>query len=149
MAVTALSTVLALSACSGGDDEQDASSDGPSARPTPPPDDSFTRACQVTVEASGAAEVSWEGKGEVSDRVGSVVYTYVDGEDAFRVYAGTDDIATNANLALGGATYTTTDPAAGLDVADDGSGARVDAETAGVDGPGPHVTATFTCGKKK
>ena len=43
----------------------------------------------------------------------------------------------------------TTDPAAGLDVADDGSGARVDAETAGVDGPGPHVTATFTCGKKK
>jgi hypothetical protein len=63
------------------------------------------------------------------------------------VYAGSDDIPTNANLTIDGATYTTTGDA-GLDVSPDGRSAKVDADTMGTGGPGPHVTATFTCGKK-
>lgn len=148
LAVTALLAVTSLAACSG-DDSDGAKADG---SPTPtlsgPPagaDDSFHRTCQVEVTLSGTAEASWKGEGASTNRAGPTTYTFTHNQDQLIVYAGKDDIVTNANLTVDGATYITKTED-GLDVAGNGTGATVDAETKGTDGAGPHVSATFACG---
>jgi hypothetical protein len=152
LAVTALCAMTTLTACSG-DSDKDAETE-PSAQasgsPTGAPEVSkpIDRKCTVEAEVTGVAQASWQGEGTSSNKAGPTIYEFSDGDDRMAVYAGTDDISTNANLTIGGATYTTTDPDAGFDVAADGRSATVDADTMGTDGAGPHVTATFTCGKQ-
>lgn len=151
LAVTALSTALVLSACSGSDDEKpdaggSSSASTPSSSEAPEP---FERKCTVEVTMTGPVEASWTGKGRSSNEAGPTMYQFEDGDERMAVYAGKDDIPTNANVTVDGATYTTTDPEAGLDVAGNGTKAVVDADTNGVEGPGPHLNATFTCGKGK
>ena len=149
LAVTAVLAVTSLAACSG-DDSDGAKADG---SPTPtlsgPPegaDDSFHRTCRVEVTLSGAAEASWKGEGASTNQAGPTTYTFTHDEDQLIVYAGKDDIVTNANLTVDGATYITKTED-GLDVAGNGTRATVDAETKGTDGAGPHLSATFACGK--
>ncbi|GAB2445621.1 hypothetical protein GCM10027062_28010 [Nocardioides hungaricus] len=146
LAVTALATVLALSACSGDDEPTGNADPSPTAEPTEGAK-VFERKCEVSVEVTGAVEVSWSGAGRSSNEAGPTSYTSADGKDRIIAYAATDDLATNANVTIGGATYTTTSPD-GLDIAADGTSATVDAATTGTDGDGPRVMATFTCGKK-
>jgi hypothetical protein len=148
LAVTALTTALALTGCSGSDSDpgsdgaspSDGASSGTAAKP-------FERTCSVEVEVTGVAEASWQGKGRSSNEAGPTIYEFHHGDDQMLAYAGKDDIPTNANITIGGATYTTTDPQSGLEIADDGTKAEVDVDTTGVDGEGPHVSATFTCSK--
>lgn len=157
LAVPALCAALALAGCSGSssdDDKPDAeasssttSSEGSEGSEGSEAPKVFERTCTVEAQVTGVVEASWSGKGRSSNEAGPTMYTFTQGKDRMTVYAGKDDIVTNANLTVGGATYTTTDPESGLDVAGNGTKAVVDADTAGVDGAGPHVTATFTCGK--
>ncbi|MDI6911855.1 hypothetical protein [Nocardioides sp.] len=151
LAVTALLTALAVSGCSGSDGEQpDAESpSSTSASESSEAQKPFERACSVEAEVTGTVEASWAGKGRASNEAGPTMYQFSKGQDQMTVYAGKDDIPTNANITIDGATFTTTDPDIGLDVAGNGTKAVVDADTTGVDGPGPHVSATFTCGKGK
>ncbi len=151
LAVTALAAALALTACSGSDDSEPDADASPSASTSESPEAAapFERPCTVQVDLTGAVEVSWAGKGTASNEAGPTIYLSQDGDSHLTVFAGTDDIQTNANVTVDGATYTTTDPEAGLDVAGNGTKAAVDADTTGVDGPGPHIKATFTCGKDK
>jgi hypothetical protein len=150
LAVTALCAMTTLSACSGdssSDSDKGAgstASDSPSAPSISKP---INRKCTVEAEASGVAQASWQGEGRSSNESGLTIYDLSHGDDRMSVYAGNGDIPTNANLTIDGATYTTTGDA-GLDVSPDGRSAKVDADTMGTEGPGPHVTATFTCGKK-
>ena len=74
-------------------------------------------------------------------------YQAADGSTQIYAYAGKGDIPTNANITIDGATYTTTDPKKGLEISGNGTGAKVDADTTGIDGAGPHLTASFACGK--
>lgn len=99
------------------------------------------------MKVTGAVKSSWRGKGTVTDGGGPTTYTAVRGADRVTAYYGTDNIPTNASITVDGATYTTTDPGAGLDIAKDGSRAEIDADTVGVDGAGPHLVARFTCGE--
>jgi hypothetical protein len=139
LAVTALCAASALGACGGGDDAKGDESTSSAATP-----DSFERDCQAQVTVSGVVEASWEAEGTSSNQVGVTTYTSAHGPNQIVVYAGKGDIATNANLTVDGATYTTTSED-GLDVAGNGTSAQVDADLQGIDGPGPHVTATFAC----
>lgn len=150
MAVIMVGATLAVTACSGDDSEPDgrtpasaASSPGKSSAAP----ESFERACTVDVEITGAVQASWEGKGRSSNEAGPTMYTFTKGKDRITVYASKGDVPTNANVTVDGATYTTTDPESGLDVAGNGTSAEVDADTTGVDGPGPHLSADFACGK--
>ncbi|MBZ5740071.1 hypothetical protein [Nocardioides mangrovi] len=147
LTVTALALLTSVTACSGGSDDKDDSSTPAASSSAGGDEGTFTKQCSVEVEVTGAAEASWSGKATVSNASGVTAYQSADGKDQLIVYAGNDDIQTNANLTVGGATFTTTDPEVGLEVAKDGSGATVDAPTSGVSGDGPQVTATFTCGK--
>ena len=149
LAVTALCSALVLSACSGSDDdkpEAGAPSSDSTTKASEAPEP-FQRKCTVEVQVSGKVEASWSGKGRSSNEAGPTMYQFEDGKNRMAVYAGKDDIPTNANITVGGATYTTTDPEKGLEVAGNGTKAVVDADTSGVDSEGPHVKATFTCGK--
>lgn len=146
--MTTLCAVTALSSCSGSDSDKDA--DSPSsaaASDSGMPDKVFHRKCTAEIEITGAVQASWKGKGSSSNQAGPTIYDFAKGEDRLSVYAGKDDLPTSANFTIDGATYTTADPDTGLDVAGNGTSATVDADTMGVKGPGPHLTATFTCGK--
>ena len=150
LAVTALCAMTTLTACSG-DSDKDAdpgastpASDSPS---NPDPSKPIDRKCTVEAEITGVVQASWQGEGMSSNEAGPTIYRFSDGDDRMAVYAGADQIPTNANITIGGATYTTIGDA-GLDVAADGRSASVDADTTGTEGPGPHITATFTCGQK-
>lgn len=151
LAVTALCAMTTLSACSGDsdkDNEKDAdASTSASPSDSPAVSNPIDRKCTVEAEISGAVQATWQGKGTSSNEAGLTIYRFSDGDDRMAVYAGNDEVPTNANLTIDGATYTTSGDT-GLDVSDDGRSAKVDADTAGTEGAGPHVTATFTCGKK-
>lgn len=153
LAVTALVAAVALTACSGSSDDDGDKDAGAPASSSPASESAapepFERTCEVDVQVTGAVEASWSGKGRSSNEAGPTIYQFAQGKDHITVYAGKDDIPTNANVTVDGATYTTTDPESGLDIAGNGTSAKVDADTDGVDGPGPHVSATFTCGKGK
>jgi hypothetical protein len=146
LAVTALCAASALAACSGSDDPKGDESTSSATTPdsSVEANGSFERDCQAQVTVSGAVEASWEAEGTSSNQVGVTTYTSAQGPNQIVVYAGKGDIATNANLTVDGATYTTTSED-GLDVAGNGTSAQVDADLRGIDGPGPHLTATFTC----
>ncbi|GAA1156620.1 hypothetical protein GCM10009606_38310 [Nocardioides aquiterrae] len=145
LAVTALLAATSLAACSGSDDPE--SNDSPSASDSPSADDQpFERTCTVDVTVTGAVTASWQGEGRSSNEAGPTMYHGADGKNQITVYAGKDDVPTSANLTVDGATYTT-GADNGVDAAGNGTEAAVDADTTGVDGPGPHVAATFTCGK--
>ncbi|WP_243059281.1 hypothetical protein [Nocardioides sp. SR21] len=157
LTVTALSAALVLSGCSGSDDDPKAS-DEPSQVMDPSALESareeaanqFNKDCTVSVEATGAAEVSWEGEGSVTNGPGMAMYSSTEGDAQLFVYANSDAMPQTATLTIGDTTYTALDPDAGFDVAEDGSSAEIDVDTEGIAGAGPHVTATFTCkGKGK
>lgn len=145
LAVPALCALAALTACSG-DSDDDA---GASATPTwasshDGDDDSFTKRCAVQVAITGAEEASWEDRGSVTGGGDSPTrYTTRHDGDRVVVYAGAGDFPTTAKVSVGGSTYPVTDDS-GIDAAEDGTSATIDADTA--EG-GPHVSATFTCGK--
>jgi hypothetical protein len=150
LAVTTLCAVTALSSCSGSDSDKDADSPSSTAASgSGTPDEAFHRKCTAEIEITGDVQASWNGNGSSSNQAGPTIYDFAKGEDRLSVYAGKDDIPTSANFTIDGATYTTSDPETGLDVAGNGTSATVDADTVGVKGPGPHLKATFTCGKGK
>ena len=149
LAVTAVLAVTSLAACSGSDSEGSKADDSPSPSLSGPPegaDDSFDRPCQVEVTLSGSVEASWKGEGASTNEAGPTTYTFTQDQDQLIVYAGKGDIVTNANLTVDGATYITKSQE-GLDVAGNGTGATVDADTKGTGGAGPHLVASFACGK--
>ena len=119
----------------------------PSTAGSPATDDQpYERACTVEVTVTGAVTVSWHGDGRSSNEAGPTMYHGEDGKNRITVYAGKDDVPTSANITVDGATYTT-GPDNGVDAAGNGTKAVVDADTTGVDGAGPHLSATFTCGQ--
>lgn len=156
LVVTALlATGTSLSACGGSDSD---GGDGPSARQTlssaqesarQQAEDAFERDCTVHVEATGSVTASWDGTGTVTNASGVTTYQATDGDKQLWAYAGNGDIPTSANVTVDGATYTTSDAGTGLDIAGNGTGAKIDSDTDGIEQTGPHLVATFDCTKKK
>ncbi len=109
------------------------------------------RNCQVKVTTSGAASVTWKGKGEsVQPANGSpaAFYLFEDESGSVQVFASGGSIQTSAVITVDGATYTRPpeDPA-GITASEDGTAATVDATAAGMDGDEVELIADFACGK--
>lgn len=148
LAASTLAIALSLSACSGdGDDDKGKTDAAAPSESSNAGEKVFHKKCDAELELSGAVLWTWSGKGTVTNEGGVTTYQAADGEDSVIVYAGNDNITTNANVTYDGQTYTTTDPESGLDVAANGTSAKVNAPTTGVAGDGPRAVIKFTCGK--
>lgn len=147
--MSVLCAVSVLSSC-GGDDPAKKPDATPSASSSHAQDPGAqkTRTCKVEVAVTGAATVSWTGKG--TSRTASsgprATYTATHGKAQISVYSDGQDFTASANVTIGQDTYTTP-PAdsTGVDARGNGKGAELDADTTGTKGQTAHVTASFDC----
>lgn len=172
-ATAALCLALSLAACSGDDDEPadgESSSaegsagvdeDGNPAPASAPPPGAPTAGCRATVELTGAAEASWEGKATVrlqdpeavSASQPDAVYLSENRKQQISVYSEGEEFAAAVTYTDGQTTFAS-DPedASGIEARTNGRGATVETTLRDVDDNTANVVAEFICGgggKKK
>lgn len=144
LAVTALTTALALTGCSGSDDDPGANADpSDTAAPESQAD------CEATVKLTGDVEASWSGPGYVITGGGNqAFYKTAQGQKSVSIIPGRDDEPATPIVAAGGTTFTVQQGEGTVDVDPDGGGAEVDADaTATKKGKNVtvHLVASFDC----
>lgn len=144
LAVTALATALALTGCSGSDDDPATNAD-PSATAA-----SESQAdCEATVELTGAIDASWSGPGYVITGGGNqAFYKTAKGQKSVSIIPGRGDEPATPIVSAGGTTFTVQAGKGTVDVDPDGGGAEVDADaTATKKGKNVtvHLVASFDC----
>ncbi|WP_232677657.1 hypothetical protein [Nocardioides sp. R-C-SC26] len=168
-AASSLALALMLTACGGDDDQKDTSSgadtsagqsdedagsgdSGDGAGDEAPVPLMQGDACDAQVEVTGEVAADWQGDGVVSTSESDVAplatYQSADGGAVLTLYAEGNGFDASAILLVGtDQSYGTSIDADGLDIADDGSGATIDADFVSPLGTETdvHVVATFAC----
>ncbi|HEY0949242.1 MAG TPA: hypothetical protein VGD85_03530 [Nocardioides sp.] len=142
--MTALTTALAVSACSGSDDDPGSQAD-PSNTKAP----ESQADCDATVKLTDAVDASWSGPGFVITGGGNqAFYKTSKGQKSVSIIPGRDDEPATPIVTVGKTTFTVQPGQGTADVDPDGGGAEVDADaTATKKGKNVtvHVVATFDC----
>ncbi|ABL80661.1 MULTISPECIES: hypothetical protein [unclassified Nocardioides] len=146
LAVTALATALALSACSGsGSDDGSGTKADPSDTAAP----ESQADCEATVKLTGDVKASWSGPGYVITGGGNqAFYKTSQGKKSVSIIPGRGDEPATPIVAAGGTTFTVQPGEGEVDVDPDGGGAEVDADaTATKKGKNVtlHLVASFDC----
>ena len=144
LAVTALSTALALTACSddGGDDTTAETPSGGQSSPTASESPGVpATGCRADVQIKGAASAAWKGQAYSSESDGVTVYRTSKGKGALALNAEGDK-ATALLVTIGGKNYVAKPKDVDLERTDDGM--DVSAKLP-VDGGSATVTASFLC----
>lgn len=145
LTVTALGLAATMAGCGGDDSDSNAATD----RPTTPTKTEVAEKCQADVKLTGAVKATWKGKAVSSTRNTSgpaAFYKATHGALTLMVTtpAG-EDLPPMAVLSKKGTTFTTQSED-GLDVAEDGTKATVDADAEpNGSGKAVHITADFSC----
>lgn len=152
LAVTALSTALLLTACSGDDgdggDDAPGGADSPSAGQSEDAGEPGSgeavpaQGCRTQVDITGAAEVSWKSKGYNQDVDGATIYRSSNNKNGWLFLTVEDGKATEMAVRVRGTDY----PAKPKDVRLETSDTGVDASaTIKVDEGSVDVEASFVC----